>query len=727
MKKVRKIFDEIKNDYRHYICITMIVAMLLILFLKFNHSFGRFFECFRNFWTSGKYYVSELFGLKLHDRITVNEFTSMPFSLPFNLPETWEEFSSRFSGFWGTFFSEEIFLAYLDKVSLILFVVSKVLVIALPVIVIIILSVSLNSNSDKEKKQSESKHLKRFKNFETKVVMPVKNWIKDFINFVNDNSIYKKLAIAILLFQFNIISIGADFISYYFYFAASFDLISLYTQFLRLMMDLSVLLNFIPKFCWPFIIYGLICLIRSKIGINNLNHMEMMDRGFINERPIVLMLCGTMGSKKTTVITDIALSQEIMLRNKAFEKIQEQDLKFPNFPWLNFETKIKQAIEEHKIYNLATAKKWVEEQKSYFDSIPSPGFIYGYDINKYKTEYDNNLYIENIWTTLTTYCQLYFIYLIQSSLIISNYSIRTDNELMDKGNFPLWNNDLFNKKSKNIEEDSQHSHILDFDSLRLGKKVLENNQLSDSFEFGVINITEIGKERGNSLENITIKKNDLTANQKNDLFNSWLKMVRHSATVDNFPFVKVIVDEQRPESWGADARDLCEIVYIDECSEMQLAMPMFSLEYLIISFFVNKFADRYYEFRFERSDMTLTMYLYHRFIAMLHNFRARIYNKYGYYNVKMKIEKGTMDEEPKKAKYYLMFKKIYSKRFSTDCFSDFFTEKALRSEFGLDDLPSFEKEKASFEEMLKENSYFFNDLVRIKNYGEEKKEEKQNE
>lgn len=33
-----------------------------------------------------------------------------------------------------------------------------------------------------------------------------------------------------------------------------------------------------------------------------------------------------------------------------------------------------------------------------------------------------------------------------------------------------------------------------------------------------------------------------------------------------------------------------------------------------------------------------------------------------------------------------MTKKIYSKRFSMDCFSDFFTEKALRSPVGINDL-----------------------------------------
>ncbi len=104
----------------------------------------------------------------------------------------------------------------------------------------------------------------------------------------------------------------------------------------------------------------------------------------------------------------------------------------------------------------------------------------------------------------------------------------------------------------------RHAHILDFDVLRLGKKVMENNPKVGSFEFGVVAITEIGKERGNTLELKEVKRNTDDTNQKNDLFNSWLKMCRHSATVDNFPFIKVFTDEQRPESWGADARDLCD-------------------------------------------------------------------------------------------------------------------------------------------------------------------------
>ena len=58
-----------------------------------------------------------------------------------------------------------------------------------------------------------------------------------------------------------------------------------------------------------------------------------------------------------------------------------------------------------------------------------------------------------------------------------------------------------------------------------------------------------------------------------------------------------------------------------------------------------------------------------------------------------------------------MSKKIYSKRFSTDCFSDFFTQKALRSPVGIDDLPEYKAEKATFDELNKQNSYFIRDLV----------------
>ena len=58
-----------------------------------------------------------------------------------------------------------------------------------------------------------------------------------------------------------------------------------------------------------------------------------------------------------------------------------------------------------------------------------------------------------------------------------------------------------------------------------------------------------------------------------------------------------------------------------------------------------------------------------------------------------------------------MTKKIYSRRFSTDCFSEFFEEKALRSPVGIDDLKEYATEKANFDELKEQNSYFINELL----------------
>ena len=66
--------------------------------------------------------------------------------------------------------------------------------------------------------------------------------------------------------------------------------------------------------------------------------------------------------------------------------------------------------------------------------------------------------------------------------------------------------------------------------------------------------------------------------------------------------------------------------------------------------------------------------------------------------------------------------KIKRKRFSTDCFSEVFEEKALRSDMGLDDLDCYVTSKAKFFEMLETNSYFFQKLAGIKDGFTQKKE-----
>lgn len=717
MKTLRKN----RIDYRHIVCIGITLGFIVLGVFRFSNALGRLIESIRDVGTSSAYYFCELFELRLNVTPTVNELPKIPFFGSFNpsnatlpnvsMPENWAAFKIKWAQYWKLWANKDNFDGYLKVLSNILYALSKVLILALPFIVCVWLLVKQMLKAENNDYDKDSKALQSFKRFTERYYTPVKNKIAEFIAFVKERKYYYVTWLCLWGLYFNVFTIVIEFVAYYFYFVVSFDIINLYRQVYKLCLDLYVPFNFIPWWGWMIIGCILFDKIRKNIAYATLNHFERKNRGFINARPIVFMVCGTMGKKKTTAITDMALSQEVMFRDKAFEKILENDLKFPHFPWINLENELKRAMEYHEVYNLATIRQFIAKKRLRWQKAQTRERLFNYDYERYGLEYDDKLKVLNVWKIVEIYAQLYFIYIIQSSLLIANYSVRVDGVLADLGNFPLWNTDFFKRDSRLLDSYSRHAHILDFDSLRLGRKVIENNRNANNFEFGVVIITEVGKERGNSLELSEKKKKDETTNQKNDLFNSWLKMVRHSATVDNFPFVRVITDEQRPESWGADARDLCEIVHIRESGETCLALPFFSLAELLYSWLFGKFAGLYYQYRFVRSDNTLPMYLLKAITAKIHHYYTRIYNRFGYCRLRVQVESGTQDGQLDENKYYLMSKKIYSKRFSTDCFSDFFTEKALRSPVGIDDLREYTTEKATFAELAAQNSYFINDLL----------------
>ena len=726
---------KVKINYMHYICVGITFIFLLFAIFVFPNAFIRLMESIRDLFNSMLYYFKELFYLDVDVSPTINEFSSIGWTPFFNLPATWEEFVIKWHEYWNLWTTSANFGAYMSFLSVLLSNISRILlVVAMPLILILYIMFDRYLSKFNNDYNKDSKPLTFFKWFGEKVYIPVKNWFKSYFTFLKEHKVYTRIWLLIWLYNFNFISIIISFFAYYFYFVVAFDFVSLYKQAYKLFCDLSVMIAFIPPIFWFLFAYLFICFIRKKIGYARLNHFERKNRGFIDERPIVSMVCGTMGKKKTTTIVDVALSQEVMLRDKAFEKIVENDLKFPYFAWVNLENALKYAIDKHYIYSLATIEKYIkhlefcfyaskdyENDKAVVKSIKRhlkktyninyDNFLFDYDYEKYGYTYDDKLKVVDIWEVIEIYSKLYFVYIIESSLMVGNLSIRTDNVLESMGNFPNWNDDFFKKDSRIIDFISRHAHILDFDGLRLGRKIVEDNPKRDSLEFGVYIITEIGKERKNNLELKETKKKEDVANQKNDGFNDNLKMIRHKATIDNYPFIKFITDEQRPESWGADARDLTEIVHIRNSGEKRLAMPFFSITDFICNFIIKKYTDLYYRYRYVRSDNTLPMYIFKKLTGMVYQYQSGIYNTFGYCKLDLDVESGTQDGELSERNYYLMNKKVYSKRFSTDCFSDFFRTNALKSKLGLNDLEEYATEKATFEELKKQNSYFIHDLM----------------
>ncbi|MBQ8749241.1 MAG: hypothetical protein IJZ29_02065 [Clostridia bacterium] len=690
----------ILRNYKHLICIVVTLAFIACSLLIFSDAFIRMGEVFTDLWTSTKYFFYELFAPTNKVTATVTQYSNINYPTLFGLPETWAEFKTLFNDFTTLLLETNNYYAYIDYIGDLFYVLLRyVILILVPLLLLLYLMFKLLTLKSNNNYNQDSKALKLYKVIEDKLFLPIKNWLNSFVYFIKEHSYYLLFWALIWAFNFHLIQIIVEFFAFYLYLVVSYDIGNLYVQFVKFVKDLSIFLNFTPPLLLVLLLFWAFYACCKVTGYARLERFEKRNCGFINERPIVALIVGSMGKKKTTKLVDMALSQEAMFRTVALEKMQENDLKFPHFPWVNLENWLKWAIKNHLIYNLASCRLFISRlcllyyvgsqdkackksirkylQKQY--NLPYSNLLFDYDFEKYGLLYNDKLKVVDIWQVIETYSQLYFIYTVKSSLLIANCSVRTDNIMEDDGNLPLWDIDFFNRNSKELNKVSNYAHIIDFDALRLGKKVIEDNKLKDSFDFGIVVITEIGKERKNTLELKEVKKNEEITNQKNDGFNDWLKMVRHSATVDNFPFVKVITDDQRPESWGADARDLTEIVHI-------------------------------------------LVYLLKKIVSVLHNYSTRLSNVFGYFQLNVAVEAGIQDGVLNDKKYYLMTKKIYSNRFSTDCFSDFFSQKTLRSSVGIDDLPTYNNVKATMDELKQQNSYFIADLTARMNNDNEKKQ-----
>lgn len=208
--------------------------------------------------------------------------------------------------------------------------------------------------------------LKIFKRIARWTYQPVKRRVIAYKEYLKDNSVIWICWLLLWAFHLNLASIVVSFFAYYFYFVLSFDTSNLYVQLCKLLIDLQVIFRHFPWWSIVTVCWFLFNRWRKSVAINRLRHFEARNCGFINELPIVSMSCGSMGKKKTTLITDMVLSQEVMFRQKALEILQNSDMKFPYFPWIAFEDELRTCMAFGTVYNLASIKTWVALKRSRF-------------------------------------------------------------------------------------------------------------------------------------------------------------------------------------------------------------------------------------------------------------------------------------------------------------------------------------------------------------------------
>lgn len=708
---IKKLLLKIKQvDYRHYICGAFMVASILLAIFRFPLSFPRIGEGFVDIWNSGKFYVAELFSVEVFGRVTVMDFSNVSLELPFGIPQTWDEFVMAWKSFWNLFFSEDNFSAYLDKFANVLFYLSHALMIVVPIIAVVFIVKYLRKDKQNNLRDVESKALIRWKRFEDKVCLPAKNWVLDFIDFL---LVHKKTWVYwfcfVWLYNFNFFGIFLEFIAFIIYFLASFQFIDIYTQLVKLFYDLSIVIDFFPTLIWIAIFFIILHFINKKIAFNRLYKNERKNRCFINDLAVCTILDGEMGTGKTQMNMDMSLSFEVEFRERALDIILDINSIYPNFPWPRYEDDLKKAIEEHEIFTLLSCKKWLGKRFNLFKKNPCRENIWGYDIERHPSSFYDNLKEESIWQALLDYAKAYLIYTIECSLIVANYSIRTDGIRDDIGNFPIWDYDFFKRDKMLVESYSQRCHILDFDMLRLGKQMLEKNPNRNAIGYGIYVVTELDKELKNAPELKEVKSNSEECNQKNDLTHKTIKMIRHVATIRNQNFVFFTGEMQRCESLGIDVRGLGDVIHIEEKASRKLTLPIFSPFYLfsfIFSRAYGKYSQRLIKNKFSRGDKTLGMYLLDNIMSLFYHYDLRVRNLYGYRVMWLMVERGRKEGEGLSKKYYIQDKKTYSARYTTDCQSGIFDGRAKDNKVGLIDLPCYSGLMATPKELDMQHSHY---------------------
>ena len=722
----------------HVLAFGLLATSIVLMFVRFEPVFGRVLQSLEDLIRSVLFYFSEILEVGTV-RPTVNV---IPSGMKPYFPTEWGVFKGRLELFFKSIFDKtnlQLFFAwYGEKLGK----VARVLLLLLIPTVLFGLVAWLVYGTPNTDHNKDTKPLKAYKWICKNAGTPVKNYVVGLWRFIKGTTFYRWFFAIVWIYNLQLLTIQIEALAFVFYFSISVDFKSIYTQFVKLAIDSTMAIGFLPWWIWLAIGWKIFSAIRQTLGMARLRHFEKSNRAFLDTYPGALFLVGKQRAKKTTIITDMALTQEVIFKDEAKARISECDKQFPFFPWINVELFYKEARTKHALPTLAHHREFVRllhwhfdrDRKGLYDQATKKSvlrnlrkrygykyedFIFEYDHERYGTKYNNALVVLDVFETIENYIQLFFIYAAPTSLIFGNYPIRTDLKREDEGNFPSIDGDFFDRPAEEVEATSQYSHPINFNASRLGKVTDENDPYKDGREIGINTVMEFAKERGNQNTNAGLRADDDECNPKNDGYELNTKMKGHDATIMYFTFNRDFFDDQRPDSLSAENKDLCDIIMIRGVDGGRIVMPGFAWGELIHLVTSSVYDNIYYKFRKKRGDNTLLVYVMKQLFGLIHKRYDRIKNQFTVQVAKLKIWDAMGDDVlTDKGKYYVSHKKVYSNRFATDGIKDFYHRKALRSKVGLNDYPTFGDVHMTVQEMRGMHSRFYNQIDKIFRKGE---------
>lgn len=701
----------------------------------FQPVFFRVIQAAKDLVLSVLYYMFEPTGA-ISITPTVNE---IPPGMTDLLPITLEEFQAGLERTWELLWQKEVFAAYLELVGEFLAKLIEVIYpLALLILcVVMILYAAYDRVEPVDEKTGEPERtdptgpLKAFWWLELHVVYPIVSEILLYVEYLKKSRYLKPLRLT-WLYNLNILTILGEGVAFVFYLGPSLDFVNIFVQALKLLVDLSVALDFLPIWVTGLIVFAVFDGWRRKQGDKKLEKNEEENQKFLEENPENFIATGRPRVGKTQMITDMAQSQEAIFRKKAENNANERMMNFPRFPWTKLQRVLRRMRNRVPTYDLDFIHAFFGDMKRNFvcrgvmSSVSAfatlsfyrqcgyedKDFIFGYDYKQYGTSFFNGVQEVSLFDMLELYAQEFYVYTSPTSLLVSNYPIRSSATWTDYGHYPIIEHNFFGDR-KDETARNNISHIAIFDAFRLGKKKNPDNPYQNSFEFGGLVLSELGKELGNQNTNQGKKADAEECNVRNDLFVANAKMQSHGSTVGYQCYFRIMGDEQRSASIQADFRELGSELRIEDRTDPKILMPGYLVEESAFLASKKLMKKIHHFFALRKSRECLLFYLLTQSYAFIWRHHERIKNKYSSHDAIIRIvdhSSGELLSEGKEKRYHIS-KQKNTDAYNTAFFGTWYAEKRRRSTVGgINQMPTFGSLDPTISEMRMMGSHFYESL-----------------
>ncbi len=718
--------------------IIFIVVLAVIIFAFFYSNFYRLWISIKSFFNHFIYFLIYDFladktpPLQSMDYILADSGGNF---LDYIIPMDLDLFYERLSLTFNLLINPDLLSIYGGELANTLYVISRVLTFALIISLPFILSINL-SRYKEDSLAIDSKTLTKYKEFKLNKINPFLNKIKQFLSDLFDSKIIKISTIILLLFAFGLLPILLDTVSEVLLLLSGGHLDRLGRWLLLFTGEFFTFLAVTPAILTIPPALFLFDKIRVYVALKKLKKLDESNSKFYENTGNSILITGASGTGKTTLLVDAVLTLENDLRVKKLLKIMHRKAsKFPNFNWRRWEDELSRCAKLDKddgdrLYNRTSILLKVNKLATAFykesDKAKQSNLLFGYDLNLYSLESWDELINESIFQSIYEYGVAYFFYSIEKPLSFSTTGISHTRSINDeKYYFPIYAPDYFNEGPNEVRD---FSIVIDYNHLRLGKKMTEKLSTTDSYllDIGIWGIPEVDKERGSFNDINKLSESDGDCNQVNDYFYQYQTICRHNTELNFEVLHKLILDDQNIMKLNPDLRKLIETsltINRDATKMNKCALALFWLDELLLEPIIKVYRKANDRRKAKRKDDTFIWYLCRNFAELINRYLTRRHNRFGYDEIHFFQQNSSLEQfggEASKGKLYKIYKKVYSSRFDDVYLKELLMATQIDSTLSIEEMRRFTSTTPSISDFKHQKSFMVNkyfDILASKDKG----------